>query len=508
MLLHRLLWDGAERCPERRALVWIDRERSLTYADAVAATERVAGALAGLGVSPGDRVAIFAHNGLDYLLAMFGAWRLGAMSAHISVAYADRLDYYVHDADPAVVIYTGDHHPSVERFRPNLPDVRHWVCLDGPADGSQSWPALLDGAGSPPPDTVHEGDVAHLSYTSGTSGDPKGVCLAHEPTARATRCIAERLRVTGEDISVGPTALSSSYQLVANLLPTLHRHGTVCVLGRWDASRAWEQMEAVGATILAANPPLLTDLLEESRRRAVSPKLRLAVSGGGPVPPALKRALRDELGLPLVESYGQSELGGFVGLGLPELPRDDRLLACGPPLPDKEVRVVDDAGETLPVGQVGELVLRGGFMAGYWRRPDKTGETLRDGWLHTGDVGFMDPDDHVYMRGRLSERITVAGEHWYPRDVEEALLAHDDVREVAVVGVPDERLGQRPTAFLTTPLGHDLPVADVVAAAATQLGRPDLDLLAVEIVPAMPMTPTGKINKAQLLAAYIGTGAT
>lgn len=494
MLLHRLLRDGADRHPDKTALTWVDRQRALTYAEAVEQTERVAGLLHALGVGPGDRVGIFAHNGLDYLLAMFGTWRLGAVSTHISVLYADELDYYVNDSTPKVLVYTGDHHPTIEQHRSNLPSVEHYLNLDGPAEGALSWLELLGRAPTPPPDTAEDSMVAHLSYTSGTTGGPKGACLAHEPTARATSCIAERLRVTSDDVSFGPTALSSSYQLVANLLPVLHRHGSVCVLGRWDPVRAWDQMAAAGATLLVANPPILTATLEESKRRGgPPPALRLAVSGGGPVPPELKTAWRDDLGLPLAESYGQSELGGFVGLGSPDLPADARLAACGRPLPDKEVRVVDDDGEEVPVGRLGELVIRGGFMAGYWNRPEKTAEATRGGWLHTGDVGYVDADDFVFMRGRLSERLTVDGVHWYPRDVEEALLRHPSVREAAVVGLPSG-----PAAFVVA----DGSLDGMLEHVGEQIPNHDVTRLELRPVEAMPMTPTGKISKAQLVASF------
>src|SRR5262249_52423558 len=152
----------------------------------------------------------------------------------VNVLYEDRLDYYLNDCTPKVLVYTGTHQEAIERHRPALRSVRHYLCMDGPQDGAQSWPDLLSSAPSPPPDRTEETDVAHLSYTSGTTGDPKGACLAHEPTLRATRCIAERLRIQASDVSLGPTALSSSYHLVANLLPTLHRGGEVCVMSRWE----------------------------------------------------------------------------------------------------------------------------------------------------------------------------------------------------------------------------------------------------------------------------------
>ncbi len=500
MLLQQLLVDGANRTPEKTAFHWVERGRTLSYSGAVAGMEQVAGALAGLAVERGDRVGVFAHNGLDYLLAMFGTWRLGAICALVNVQYADRLDYYVNDSEPKVLIYTGDHHETIERHRRNLGSVRHYVCLDGAREGSMGWGDLLEGASPPPPDRAAEDDVAHLSYTSGTSGNPKGACLAHEPTMRATRCIAERLRVDASDITLGPTALSSSYHLVANLLPGLHRGATVCVMSKWEPEKGWVSLEELGATILAANPTILRDVLDESRQRGRAPaRLRLGVSGGAPVPPELKLAWRDELGLTLAESYGQSELGGFVGLGSPDPVRDEKVLACGRPLPDKEVRILDDEGREVPLGTIGEICLRGGFMAGYWRLPEKTAETLRAGWLHTGDVGYMDADQFVYVRGRLSERLRVAGEYWYPRDVEEVLMRHSAIREAALIGLPDADLGHRPVACVTLQAGT-IESDEVIRFAQRELGR-GLEYLSIQVVEAMPMTPTGKISKAQLLDA-------
>ena len=222
------------------------------------------------------------------------------------------------------------------------------------------------------------------------------------------------------------------------------------------------------------------------------------------MPPELKFAWRDDLGLQLCESYGQSELGGFVGLWAADhTVTDDRVLSCGRPLPDKDVRILDDDGAEVPNGKLGEICLRGGFMHGYWDRADKTAETLRGGWLHTGDVGFVDADGFVFMRGRLSERLTVRGEHWYPRDVEEVLMRHPSIREAALVGVPDDDYGQRPIAYVTlresSHAGDSGAMQDYVRFAEEGMGRP-LPGLVVEEVDAMPMTPTGKISKAQLLA--------
>ncbi|ARQ02629.1 class I adenylate-forming enzyme family protein [Pseudorhodoplanes sinuspersici] len=504
MLMHQLLLDNAERQPSKIALRWVDRDMALTNTQAVAAMERFAGALHHLGVTKGDRVTIFAHNGMDYLICMLACWRIGAIAALVNVKFADQLPYYFADHTPSVVIYTHDMGEPVRAAAAHAPSVKHLVCMDGPQEKAHSLPELLAANFASPPDPWDEGAIAHLSYTSGTTGQPKGACLCHEPTVRASRCIGERLRITGDDISFGPSALSSSYQLVGNLLPPLAVGATINVMGRWTQSTGYAAIDRLGATFLVGNPPLLEEVLTESRLKGRAPgNLRFSLSGGGPVPPTLKMAWRDELKIPLVESYGQSELGGFVGLGFPDLEMDDdKLQRVGPALPDKEVRVFGPEDKPLPVGEVGDIVLRGGFMWGYWGKPEKTKEARRGGWLRTGDLGVFDDDGYLTMRSRRAELIEVAGTAWYPRDVEEALCRVQGVRQAALVGIPDPVLGARPTAFVTL---HSDAKADRIALKKAITGQVpyDLEALVVNVVAELPMTPTGKIAKSELASLAV-----
>lgn len=496
MLLHQLLFDGANRRPDHVAFHWVERGKSLTYAEAAIHVDALAGALHSLGVVKGDRVTIFAHNGMDYLLSMLAAWRIGAVSSLVNVKLSAHLDEYLVDHTPRIVIYTHDMVEPVRRSAGVAGSVRRLICMDGPQEGAESLPELLAAGLTPPPDPGDEAAIAHLSYTSGTTGKPKGACLAHEPTACAAACIAERLQHGPGDLSCGPTALSSSYQLVGNVLPALHVKATCAVMSHWQVDTGFAALAETDATVFVANPPLLTDVLEQSRKEGGPPdNLRMGLSGGGPVPPALKRAWRDELGLPLVESYGQSELGGFVALGKPVLPEDAHVCAVGRPLPDKEVRILDAHDNELPTGRVGEICLRGGFMKEYWGRPDKTSETLRNGWLHTGDVGSMSADEFITMRGRTSELLVVNGETWFPRDVEEALMTLEGIREAALVGLHDGREGHLPIGFIVgrTPLG----ATEIKERIQDRLPH-DLSAMRVETIDAFPMTPTGKIAKAEL----------
>ena len=500
MLMHRALMDGAERTPDKPAWHWVDRDIALTYEQAVTAMERMAGALFALGVRPGDRVTIFAHNGMDYLLAMFGAWRMGAIAALVNVQFARELDYYLSDHTPAAVIYTHDLVDAVQRAARSAGTVRHLICMDGPQEGALSLPELMRAQFPAPADPGDENAIAHLAYTSGTTGKPKGACLAHEPTMRAAKCIAERLRIRSDDDSFGPTALSSSYQLVANLLPPLSRGASVHVMGKWTQATGWVALDEAGASILVANPTLLAQVLTESRLRGRAPgRLRLGLSGGGPVPPTLKRSWRDELHLPLVESFGQSELGGFMALGFPELVCDEALGRVGPALPDKEVRIVDTGRTPVAPGQIGEIELRGGFMVGYWDRPEQTADVTGTGWLRTGDLGLIDRDGFITMRGRRSELIETAGVLWFPRDVEEAFCQIEGVAQAALIGVPDSTFGQLPHAFITLEPGYSA-TPELLKRAVQGKVAYDLTPLRISVVAELPMTPTGKIAKGELAA--------
>ncbi|RPJ40456.1 MAG: long-chain fatty acid--CoA ligase, partial [Chloroflexi bacterium] len=334
----------------------------------------------------------------------------------------------------------------------------------------------------------------------------KGALLAHGYTARATHAIAERLDLSSADVSLGVTSLASSYHLVANLLPGIHRAVSIGVRKQWDPGAVWQEMDERGVTLFVGNPLVLGDLLRECRARGRKPgAFQKCVSGGAPVPPDLKRAYSAELGAALVESYGQSELGGFVALGYPRKEPEERFFAIGPGLPDRETRVVDEQDCEQPVGQPGELVIRGGVMLGYWNMLDKTQAAVRGGWLHTGDMGVMDAEGYFTLLGRWSERIVSGGKVIYPRYMEEALLRHPAVHYAGVIGKQDPAAGQIPLGIVELHAGQTVTPEALRAHCAAILGEAGSPE-AVIIIPQMPMTPTGKIGKQELIRLYGGLG--
>ncbi len=499
LTLPELLSTQANRRPDEPFLRWSDRNRVMTFAEVDSASAKAAGVLRSAGVGPGDRVGLLAHNGLDYVIAMFGAWRLGAISAHISVMTGNELASYAQACTPKVLVYTHDLFDAIERDRSEMPFIEQYFCMDGPQPGAAGWSDALVAAD---PVSILSLDASlpfHLSFTSGSTGRPKAAVLAQEATVRATACIAERLQLTPEDRTLGATSPASSYGLVSHWLPGLHRGMCVGLRKAWDPVAVYDDIEQNGVTYLASNPPQLSDLLAECRTRGKAPSsLQLVVSGGEAVPVELKRAYFDELGVSFCESYGQSELGGFVGLARRARPATQLFGSVGEPLPDKEVRVLDDFGVEVPIGSPGELCIRGGFMWGYWNEPDKTALAVRDGWLRTGDLGRMAATGHVTTLGRFSERIDTPDGVVLPRPIEEAVLAcSPSVRHVAVVPGP---LGPRAVVALWP----EKPVMSPEDVLAVYRARDDSDrrLGDLIVIDAMPMTSTGKLDRVELRASY------
>lgn len=499
-MLRRTAW----RLPDHPFIYWSDKKRAITYAQGEELSGKAAGALAALGVSKGDRVGLFAHNGLDYVVAMFGIWKLGAISAHISVLQKDNLAYFINDSSPKVLIYTGDMHEVIEKLRAQNPGVAHYICLDGEKDFAHGWSESLDAAPPPPDIHVSDMDAAHLSYTSGSSGPSKGALLAHGYTARATHTIAERLGLSSADVSLGVTSLSSSFHLVANLLPGVHRGVSIGVRKDWQPKEVWQEMDERGVTFFAGNPLVLGDLLQESRAQGKTPKaLKRCISGGAPLPPDVKLAYCEEFGVHIVESYGQSELGGFVALGYPRKEEGKRFYAIGPGLPDRETIVADENGKEVPVGQPGELLIRNNVMLGYWNMPEKTASVIHNGWLHTGDMGVMDEEGYFSLLGRWSERMLISGRVIFPRYMEEALLRHPAVHYAGVIARQDAESGQIALGIVELYPGQTTSADELLAHCRGILGVEDSPR-EVLIIEKMPMTPTGKIGKQELIRLYGG----
>ncbi len=412
-----VLERACERHADRPAL---SREgTTVSYAEVGEQVPVVAAALADLGVGAGSTVGVCSPDSIEAWLAIFAVWRLGALPALIDARTPDdRLGYFVGDMDPAVVVSDDENRPRLAEIlgieAARLADV---VGADGTATA---------------PNNHHESSPLFLSYTSGTTGDPKGVVLTSGPVTLGAACIAERLGYGMHDVLVATTPVASSFQLVASAMPALHTGAHVVLAAGHTPSEVWEDIAAYDGTVLVAYPLTLADVVGLARENKPAHGLRLALSGGSPLAPRIKRDYREHLGIPLAESYGQSELGGFMVLGTPGDETAPEGFA-GRPLPDRLAYVADPDNRELPAGSIGEVVVAEGFFGEYRNKPEAFAKTTAGGVLHTGDVGVASAAGHIKVLGRVQEADAAPRRGGFLREVEDAAYDHPAVRHASVV---------------------------------------------------------------------------
>jgi acyl-coenzyme A synthetase/AMP-(fatty) acid ligase len=410
------------------------------------------------------------------VLHILGAWMAGAIPAPIDPRTRDEdLPYFLEDIAPSLIVATAEHVDRLEALS-HVPVLGFAERL-APRDGG-----FVSRHGS---DTL-----IFWSYTSGSTGKPKACVLRSAPVALGTACIAERLGLRAGEVMIATTPTPSSFQLVAALLPALHTGASVRLVSGRDADGIWDAAEECGGSVLVAYPLTLGDVVA-SPRAGGDHDFRVALSGGSPLAPRLKRAYADRLGIPLVESYGQSEFGGFMAMGTPAGGMPSMAGYVGRPLPDRLAYVGGPDGTELPAGEVGEVLVPEGYFPGYRNKPAETEATLAGGVLHCGDLAISDDEGHIKVLGRVQERERAAARGAFLRELEDRAYEHPSVKHAAVVersaGAPG------PRAFVELlPGAPDLEpeaLCDHIAAGARAGG------LDVRILDAMPRTFSGKADR-------------
>jgi long-chain acyl-CoA synthetase len=496
MRMHELLERNASREPEKTFV--FSESRSITNKEASDAVQKVASGFRSLGVKKGDRVLIVAPNSIDFVLAMFAVFKLGAIATCIDVLDLPNYHRNVKRLAPKLVISTSEH---ADELKESSPRTAKFISFDSDKELDDSWQMLLTRQQRTIQSDFRENAPCHLSFTSGTTYEPKPAVLSHEPTVRATRCIAERLGLTRDDTTIGVTTLSSSHILVYAILPQMHRIATMGIMESWDPAQGWRMIHEHQVRLVSGTAIRLSELADYAKEHGISKgNLRLILSGGSAGIGKIREKW-EGLGVHFVETYGMSELGGSVAMGHPR-PFESKPIkpfhgvpAIGPPLPDKEVKIVDEKGREAPLGTPGEILITGGFMRGYWKMPKETAKTTRGGWLHTSDIGLMDELDNVYWLARKTDIIHTDKGPVYPRVIEEALFAHESVRQASVVGL-GETGHQTPVGCVTLFAGKRTSEEELLSHCRSVLDQGFWPSKIV-IKSSFPMTPTGKIDKKQ-----------
>ena len=431
----------------------VQGEKILDYGEFNRRAGRLAGALRQLGVRSGDRVAILQHNAPPFLETLFALFRLGAVAVPLNFRLHPREIRYILEQSLATAVIHGDF------FKPRIPQarretsVRHWISTGGPAstDSLGYEDLLAQGPEIPDDFELEEDALAWLFYTSGTTGKPKGAMLSHRNLLSMTMSFFADHYVPDEsDVALHAAPLSHGSGLYA--LPLVARAVTNVLHDSVGFSPAlvFEEITRWKATLIPFLAPTQVKRLAEE---PIGPahdlsSLRAIAWGGAPMYVEDARRAVARFGPILTELYGLGE----SPMTITALSRRDMaaalekappLLTAGLPRTDVEIRIVDDSGQPLPAGSPGEVLVRGGVvMKGYWNNPEATAETLRGGWLHTGDIGYLDERGYLFLVDRKNDMILSGGSNIYPREVEEVLMEHPQVAEVAVFGVPDPEWGE------------------------------------------------------------------
>lgn len=474
--------------------------RTLTYADVDLASSSVATALLARGLNPGDKVAVQLPNVPEFVLAYFGILKAGLVIVPLNPLFTAReIEYHLRDSDARVLITSTSSLPGavVGANAAGVSDVILTEAQD--SAGTATFDELLEAepfAGLHP---TTADDTAVLLYTSGTTGRPKGAELTHFTLFMNATMSARYFDPSPEDVTLGALPLFHVFGLSSVLNNAVRFGGSVALLPRFEATAALDAIERFGVTIMIGVPTMYVALNgTDISNRNVS-TLRAAVSGGASIPGEVLRTFEEKYGATILEGYGLSETASSACFNISADQR--KVLSIGKPIWGVEMAIAEaESGAVLPDGpeNVGEVLVRGHcVMKGYYKRPEATAETIRDGWLHTGDLGYRDADGFYFIVDRLKDLVVRGGYNVYPREVEEVLYEHPDILEAAVVGRPDDRLGEEVVAYVALRPGASYDVAELTAFTKERLAAYKYPR-AIHVVSEMPKGATGKILKREL----------
>ncbi|QYZ79162.1 acyl-CoA synthetase [Methanofollis formosanus] len=460
--------DVNARTCDGAAFVFAKDGRAYTYADLRDAAAAIAGGLTARGVTRGDRICIYLDTSPEYLLSYLGIWRIGAVAVPTNAVYhEDEVAYALNDSGAVAVITDEAHVPTVRAVQERCPALRHTCVVGVAAEGETAWDDLLNASPLGQAAGCRPDDLCQLQYTSGTTGRPKGAMLTQGNWMNALATQEEVLGLSGDDVYLGIYPMG--HVGLSWGLATLKAGGTWVCMDRFDLDMYLGLAREYRATVLAAMPPVIHSLIRAGPETEDALKsARSVISGGGPLLPVIWEEFDRRFGVPIVNSYGLSETI-VIGSGTATRPDTYDLhkgyRSVGAPVGYAEAKVVaeDDPDRELPPGEVGEIALRGPSVAlGYWGMPEATEAAFRpDGWFLTGDLGYLDEDGVLFVTDRKKDMIIMSGWKIYPTEVENVIIDHPAIADVAIFACPDERRGEVPVAAVVMNAGQSITMDEL-----------------------------------------------
>lgn len=509
-----LLEESAKRYPAKPAFIFMDTAYS--YAQINEAANQVANGLRAIGIRPGDKVAMTCPNLPAFPILYYGILKAGAVVVPLNVLLkAEEIEYHLRDSDArAYFCYTGTPdipmgqmgHTAFQQVKAcshfylimpkpdmpsSLPDVPTFADLV--RDRSSKFEMHQSGAE----------DTCLLIYTSGTTGQPKGAELTHANLFFNALVSCDLVDATNDDVAIVALPLFHIFGMTCQMNTGVYKGLTQVLIPRFDPELVFTAMATWKATLFAGVPTMYWSLLHYNDPRfdykGIARNLRSCTSGGASLPVKVLEEFEKRFDVTILEGYGMSEGSPVVTYNQRNVGRKPG--SVGTPVWGVEVKLVDADGNEVPVGEKGELIYRGhNVMKGYYKKPEETALALRNGWLHSGDVAVKDEDGFFFIVDRIKDMIVRGGFKVYPREVEEVMIKHEAVSLVAVIGLPDEGLGEEVKAFVVLKEGHFISEADLIDWTKEHLASYKYPRQ-IEFVPALPINATGKILKKELRVA-------
>ncbi|MGE0231575.1 MAG: AMP-binding protein [Flavobacteriaceae bacterium] len=505
-----LLTDAVRKFPDKNAVVAYRADagsekpvRTITFKELEGLVAKAAGALRGLGVRKGDVVALMLPNWWEFVVATYAAARIGAVCNPLMHIFREReLRFMLGFADTKVIIipkeFRGfDFAKMMDGLRGELPALKHVIVAGGEGDTSFDKTLLQSDAapvGPNPPERMACDEMCSLMYTSGTTGEPKGVMHCFNTIVACTDALGERFHLTSDDVHHGSTPFGHMTGFTAVMVQALRYGSTVVLQDIWEPNAGVAIMAREGVSHMAAATPFLADIVKAVEAGGPKPKLKTFLCGGAPIPPVIVEKAISVLDLNVSSLWGMTEtLGG--SLTEPERAREKSSTTDGRALNGMKLLITDDDYKPLPLGETGRFLVTGSSLfLGYYKRPDLA-NIQPGGWFDTGDMAYMDEEGYIRINGRTKDIIIRGGENVPVVEIEDLLYRHPSVADAAMVGYPDDRLGERGCAFVVLQPGASFDLSEMQAylskAGAAKQYWPEQ----IEIINAMPRTASGKIQK-------------
>ncbi|HUS10271.1 MAG TPA: long-chain-fatty-acid--CoA ligase [Pyrinomonadaceae bacterium] len=506
--LRELLETRAIAAPHKHFLLSEADGRTFTFAEFDRAVNRTARLLETRGVTRGNVVSLLMPNSAEYIIAYFACWKLGATAGPInSLLKTQEISFVIADSEATTLLVHPEFLPAIDAIRNDVPALREVISFADERVATGEFIEESSGSGASSSDlkfpVLSSDTEAIIIYTSGTTGEPKGCLLTHGNLIANAKQISSWLGFTKNDRLLTIMPLFHMNAVSVTTMSALYAGGSTVVSPKFSASRFWQIISDYQITSFGSVATMLSMLLSTYPggvpKGLKTDQLRFAMCGSAPVPSEVLKRFEETFNCLVIEGYGLSESTCRSTFNPPDARR--RPGSCGMAI-GNEMRVVDDDDKEVANGELGEIVLRGeNILKGYYRNPEATATAFRNGWFHTGDIGYRDAEGFYYIVDRKSDMIIRGGENIYPREIDEVLYQHPMIAAAATIGVPDELYGEEVAAFVVLKEGGEVTEKEIMAYCRAHLADYKCPK-SVCIVSEIPKGPTGKLLKRELSKLY------